>query len=261
VPSVWDELLDLANAYAPQHQSVSAGWRKECWIIGGDADDALVRTYAGLLVPGNVEHVAEQLIENAGVDLGELLADAPGKAAKITRSDCAELAAAASHLAGDGWPIRTLHLPNIPKASRRRSDSGIDVMAAILDPAAEAGTQLGPNEAVLLSTVKSRQSAGKAAVAAAVRSLDEFGDRVYLAQQLRVLTSVLDERGIPGDVTRAYWVLSQADRARPHAVAVTDAAVHPSVDTALRDLSDADGQTVIRGILIEDFESLADRCP
>jgi hypothetical protein len=261
VPSVWDELLALAEAYAPQHQSVSGGWRKECWVIVGDADDVLVKAYGALLVPSDVEPVAEQLIEIAGVDLEELLADAPAKADQITRSDCAELAAAASHLAGDNWPIHTLHMPNIPKASRRKSESGVDVMAVILDPLAEPGTQLGPDEVVLLSTVKSRQSAGKEAVAAAVRSLDEFGDRAYLAQQLRVLTSVLTQRGIPGDLTRAFWVLSQADCARPHAVAVSDAAAHPSVDTALGELSGSDDQTVIRCILIEDFAQLADRCP
>jgi hypothetical protein len=87
-----------------------------------------------------------------------VLIDTDGSRDLVTRADLCELAAAASLLAADGWRGDRLMMPNIPKASRRRSESGFDAMSTTLLP--EGAGEVAEGELLLLASVSDRGQAG-----------------------------------------------------------------------------------------------------
>lgn len=262
VVHVEGELLALAATCQLTHVRTSGLLRLDCWVTDQPAEDALVDTYSALLAPNEVlEAEANEVLQQVGVDLQGLLLDSDSDRDVVTRSDCAELAAAAAHVSIDDWPVECLHMPNIPKASRRKSDSGIDLMSLRLLRDAEG--PLTNEEAVLLSSVKSRKDSGSQSVQAALASVSEMLDRPYLAQQLRVFHGHLRQRGVAGNLARIFHVLAETGHSniRIHAVAVTSAGQHDRADEESEQAEGVEREMKLRGIFINQFADFHQRCP
>jgi hypothetical protein len=119
-----------------REEGPGAGWTTDTWELGADDVERLLQAYRELLSPSTYDQQVQDLLLERGIDLNALLVDEGNARELITRADLCELAAAASLLAASGWPARRLHMTNVPKGSRKKSESGIDAISTTL---AQAG--------------------------------------------------------------------------------------------------------------------------
>lgn len=165
------------------------GWSVDSWALEPSDIDRLLDAYRELLVPSCDDQV-QALLHDTGIDLDALLADADGAREMITRADLCELAAAASLLAAGNWPAERLVMPNVPKGSRKKSESGIDILSSTLEP--EQDGALAPGEMLLLASVKHTLTSATTLRTSLVASVLKELTPVYLATQLRVYKARLD---------------------------------------------------------------------
>lgn len=242
------------------------GWSVETWELGADDVDAAILVYEAVLAGGATDPVVALLAEQ-GIDIEVLLVDDEASKDDITRADVTELIAAASIVAVDGWKTDELHMPNVPKMSRRKSESGIDIFGIRLDDAPDH-EDLGPDEALGVASVKHtvKDSAGAMRWKLASSLSDREMSKVYLTQQLRVLNGHLRQEGLStGAAARVYLFLRDFPTAMGvHVVAVA------VVDPNLRDdlahhvtllPQSPGGRRTFRQILVPGLSTLAARCP
>jgi hypothetical protein len=199
--------------------------------------------YVAVLL-SDVEDAMLDLLEAQGVPLRSHLTR--GARDEITRSDATELAAAAVLIAVDHWSANLMHMPNVPKMSRAKSDSGIDVLEVELIRGRHAGEQLEASERLRVCSVKHTvQLATAGCVSALKASLSERElSVVYLAGQLRVINSRLRSEGYTKvEAERLFLFLRElpaSERLQLTGVAVVDvSAVRDAavrLDAALTDL-------------------------
>ncbi len=207
-----------------------------------------------------------QLLERAGIDLPGLLLAEEATVPKITRADLTELTAAASMIAADECDAVRMHMPNVPKMSRKKSDSGVDVFDVSLgggDP-----NDLTPQDHLVLASVKHtvRSNAGNLRWAL-VNSLTNELSHPYLAAQLRVLDGRLQQEGMQKtSAARVYMFLRDfpaADAVDLVAVGV----VAPDVEDSLREhiallpQVNGPGRRKFRMILFPGLKAIHKRCP
>ncbi len=148
------EILELASACTPsKHSSPVDDWTVDIWRMTDDHVELAIAAYTALLAGGvNFESEIAEILSDEGIDLHQMLmADGSGTE-KITRADLCELVLAASLIGADGGLSDRLFMPNVPKMSRRKSDSGIDIFEARLDRAETGG--LLSMESLHLTSVK-----------------------------------------------------------------------------------------------------------
>ena len=204
IPHIHDELLALAELCAVEDLGVRQGWWIDRWEMDDEAVSALVDVYDALLLGGLEDEIAERL-EARGVDIEALLVAEDAARDEITRSDLIELAAAAAAIGIDEWPFERMHLPNVPKGSRRASEHGIDIIATTLNLDSN-DDDLTANEVLYIASVKHSIDNPSDLRLKLVKSVSEQSLSVpYATQQLRILHGRLAQAG--HEVPRIYLFL------------------------------------------------------
>jgi hypothetical protein len=194
ISRVWSELESLSGTLTIATGSSVMGWTVDSLELDDIGLKALGRTYQALIVPDLPADVVKEL-EKDGLPCKKLFY---GEAADntTTRSDMTELAAAASLIAANGVSVKQLHLPNIPKGSRKQSAPGIDVIAALVD-ITSTGSTLGAGERLIICSVKHTIVDVSDLRYQLAMSVDEKDLSIpYLFSQLRVVLGRLEDRGI-----------------------------------------------------------------
>jgi hypothetical protein len=262
------KLVELAARCTVLAQPASNGWDVDVWDMCEADVDLAVECYQSVLAAdlGPEDPVLEELAAQ-GIDLLALLADHGKGRELVTRSDIAEFAAAASVIATDGFDTATMLMPNIPKMSRRKSDSGVDVFDVRIDTAAPAH-QLVAGERLGLASVKHTLTDAASSLRRDIeRSIDVDVELTptYVAQQLRVVMGQLQDEGMAKQrATRTF--LFMTDFPDPaHVGLLGVAVVAPELRQAMLDqLHRLPPVVTGRKFRIVTFPGLADvhlRCP
>ncbi|MET8893547.1 hypothetical protein [Streptomyces albogriseolus] len=259
-----DSLLKLAGKCVAVSLDPIMGWTCDSWLLDDDDVDIAVETYRELLSGGATDEVAEVLAQ-AGIDLEALLQAQDEGNDRITRSDITELIAAASVIGADGWLADELHMPNVPKMARKKSDSGIDVLGVRLRHT--PSDSLASDEVLLIVSVKHSvdEKSAQGMRYKLVTSLSDDITPPYLAAQLRVLNGKLQEQGTAKEVAaKVYFFIRPT--ADPNKSLVGVGLVDPDLETSLSDqlqyLPDANGQKRhFRAVLVPGLRTLHERCP
>jgi hypothetical protein len=214
--------------------------------------------YHALLAGGLDDQIANAL-EGHGIDALALLTDEGGARDVITRSDLTELAAAAAAIAVDDWPYETMTLPNVPKGSRARSESGIDVLSVALDVDSES-TELMEGETLYIGSVKHTIDDPSDCRYKLARSVSPTDVTLpYIAHQLRILSGQLEMAGING--RRVYLFLRGFPDDDHVEVAITgavDGALRAEFLAQMSHLPQVTGRRRCRHLLFDDLEHLHD---
>jgi hypothetical protein len=203
-----DELIALAEQCVISCLPEVNGWKVDAWDMDDSHVELAIQVYAAVLAGGTTDPVIA-LLADSGIDLTEALNDAEHSKDDITRSDLTELTAAASMIAEPGCNVDYIYMPNVPKMSRRKSDSGVDIFVAVLRKAAGVD-DLYNDEFLTVASVKHSidHSTGgmrwKLADSLSARELSI----PYMATQLRVLNARLQQEGFAREeASRVYIFL------------------------------------------------------
>jgi hypothetical protein len=209
-----EELLGLADRCRIQGLDDVNGWHVDRWDMDDGDVEAAAEVYDAVLAGGATDPVVALLAE-AGLDLREYLIDEDDEKEDITRADLTELTAAASLIADPGYDIDMMRMPNMPKMSRRKSESGLDVTVVNLRDDLGETADLQDGERLSIASVK--HSVGESAGGMRWKLVDSLSDHelshVYLAGQLRVLNSQLRQEGrSPASAARVYYFMRDFPR-------------------------------------------------
>jgi len=246
------------------HESIthSQGWAVDWWELEPSDVDLAVELYPNLLLGGRTVGV-QGLLAAKGIDLDALLFSPKGKD-DITRSDLTEMVAAASIVGRDGWTSEDLHMPNVPKMARKKSDSGIDVMGVLLDSGNEGALESG-EKLILVSVKHSIQTSTEQLRSKLVKSVTDDLSRPYLACQLRVLSGDLIREGTSAvQASRAYLFLDfvdDPDMVDVLAVGVVNTEAVEDLRKRLGRLPPVDVPTRFRAVSFPGLSEVAGRCP
>jgi len=230
-------------------------------------DEALttsVDAYQAVLL-GGAEDVIDLLTES-GLDLSSLLLTPDDKRDEITRSDLCELIAAGSVIADSKCRIDSMVMPNVPKMSRRKSDSGLDIVDVVLQHGGEPSELSGAESLVVVSIKHSVQASTSALRYALVESVsDRELTQAYLATQLRVLSARLLESGLPAaEAQRVYLFLRdffQSPRVTIMAIGLTDATLVDDFRYQMSNLPETSSPNIgFRCIFVPDLPLAHERC-
>jgi len=261
-----DEIVALAARCLIEQQHDVNGWHVDIWTMDDEDVDAAIAVYAAVLSGGATDPVLALLAED-GLDLNTYLYDEDQGKGDITRADVTELTAAASIVADPGCDIDLMHMPNVPKMSRRKSDSGFDIAIVNLKDQANADDlEVGER----LDVVSVKHTIDSSAGGMRWKLVDSLSDRelshAYITTQLRVLNGRLRQEGRTKEsAARIYYFL----RGFPNSPSVGLFAVGVA-DPGLRDdlahhvdlLPDAgNSERTFRMILLPGLRTLQDRCP
>lgn len=266
IPHGADELKALANEISGSAESATDGgsplWRFD---FTDSHLDLLGTTYRAVLMADLEEELLSLIVEQDST-LAELLNQ--GARADITRSDATELAAAAALINANEWNVECMHMPNVPKMSRAKSDSGLDILDLRLMQGLSGSQQdLTDDEYLSIASVKhSILDDATPCVSKLKTSLGptEFS-APYLATQLRVIHGRLLEAGWqPADAGRIFLFVRDFDtrpRIKIHGVAVVDSDVvadaRPRLLRVLVACNDWEGAILIG---IPHLKTLHERC-
>ena len=245
----------------------SNGWHVDAWRMDDDDVAGAVAVYAAVLGGGVTDPVVA-LLEEEGLDLEALLIDTKHGKDDITRSDLTELAAAASLVAAPGCDIDRMHMPNVPKMSRRKSDSGVDIFVAILSQDADLN-ELQADEGLTIVSVKHTID-DKSAGGMRWKLADSLSNRElsipYLASQLRVLNARMRQEGLAiGPAARIYLFLRDFpdhNIVDLFAIGVVDPDLEDDLSHQIELLPEADqSNRTFRMILMPGLRNVHERCP
>lgn len=241
------------------------GWHIDAWHMDDIDIEAAIAIYAAVLAGGMTDPVAA-LLNESGIDLNRLLNDYEHHNDRITRSDLTELAAAASLVAAPGCDIDQMHMPNVPKMSRRKSDSGVDVFAASLQDLEDV--DLRPDEQLVIASVK--HTVGDSASSMRGKLADSLSGKeltiAYLASQLRVLNARMRQEGLSeSSAARLYLFLRDFPSARNislYAFGFVDADLNLDLIHQVSLLPDASGPShTFRMVIMPGLRDVHSRCP
>jgi len=262
-----DEVLALAARCHPQPLPDVNGWRVDMWEMD-DADvEGAIAAYAANLAGGVTDPVLALLHED-GIDLKNLLIAPERRKDDITRSDLTELTAAASIVAAPGCNVDMIHMPNVPKMSRRKSESGLDVSVVQLKHDMEDAEILHDGERLTIVSVK--HSVAHSAGSLRWKLIDSLSDRElgqsYMTDQLRTLHGRLVQEGRPRcDAARIYYFLRDfpdSEFIDLFAVGIVDPDLKNSLIKQLSLLPDVGrSHRTFRIILFPGLRTVHERCP
>lgn len=262
-----DEILTLAKRAKIGKLADANGWHVDAWRMN-DADvDASIRIYAAVLGGGATDPVIA-LLADSEVDLEALLLDEEQSKEEITRSDLTEMMAGASLVAVPGCAIDKMLMPNVPKMSRRKSDSGIDIFVADIREDANDDDDLSDDEYLTIASVKhtiDESARGMRWKLAESLSSKELG-AAYLTSQLRVLNARLQQSGLGrGPAARVYLFLREfphPERIDLYAIGVADPRLESDLTHHVQLLADAGKSSrTFRMILVPELKTIYERCP
>lgn len=213
----------------------------------------------------DLEDEVLDLIEELGVPLRALLT--AGARDEITRSDATELAAAAALMNVAQWDPGRMHMPNVPKRSRAKSDSGLDIVEVRIHAHGAPADSLTTGDLLRIASVKHSVQASTSDCIAKLRV--SLGDReltpAYLAIQLRALHGGLLSEGYSSDAANRVFLFTQelpaGDYLHLTGVAVIDSAALPETEVRINGSLDTEvhwHSAVI--VAIPAIASLQDAC-
>jgi hypothetical protein len=253
--SIESELMDLVVACDVVSEPPVAGWHVDQWSLSDEALDRLALVYRALIVPIGEEMISE--LEADGVDTTAIFQDEGVRVDETTRADALELAAAATAVKVEGLDPSRIHMPNVPKASRRYSSRGIDLMGCNLDVTL-VGNSLGPDEQIIFYSVKHTVSDVDDLVSKVRSSLGPvILNTSYIFGQLRVLSGRLSELGVVAH--RLFSVLPnfhENEQVHLVGVACADKEQEAQLQSALRLLPETTGARRCRKIFVSDISNL-----
>lgn len=265
LPHAESELLELAAHCVSTNAREINSWDVEDWVLDQDDVDRAIATYTALL-RGDTDPDADDILAGSGLVLDDLLLNRPKAVHKVTRADVVELIAAAYLIEEEGWPLDTMHMPNIPKMARGKSDSGIDVMSVQLG--ASPVDELSDDDRLWLASVKHTIRDASDLRYKIITSLMP-GDLspVYVASQLKVLNAHLILIGMPRHVSKRIWMFLRNWPNFAHVDIVGVAGVDPRMqanfETQLEDNApEVDAGTYqLRVLIIPGLWTLHEQCP
>jgi len=262
-----DELLALASRCRIQTLDDVNGWHVDMWEMDNADVNAAVDVYSAVLSGGATDTVLALLMEK-GLDLMKYLIDAEESKEDITRADLTELTAAASLLANPACDIDSMWMPNVPKMSRRKSESGLDISVVnLLDDLGEE-VDLQDGERLDIGSVK--HSVAGSAGNMRWKLVDSLSDNelshAYLSAQLRVLNAhLLQEGRTRADAGRIYYFMRDFPRLGAvdlFAIGVTDPKLKDDLAHHIRLLPNmTKSQRTFRMILLPGLNNVHERCP
>lgn len=257
-----DELTALADGCVLVPQDPVQGWLVDSWLMEDDDAERAIAAYNALLL-GAVDEATIELLREEGIDLPALLVD-EGRD-DITRSDLTEIVAAATMLVVSGWTLDELHMPNVPKMSRRKSDSGIDVFGVRL----EAAETEGLHDHDLLAIASVKHTAVDDAPGVRYNVANSLGPRelstAYLSIQLRVLNGNLLAEGIPPQIAVRVYRFLGSFRTSPAVELYGIAFSSPNAEADLHDqprllpTADSDNHR-FRMVFVPGLPTIHERC-
>lgn len=264
------ELAVLAGQCAVTSLSPINGWDVDLWNMTTEDVDRAVDVYNAVHAAGITaqDPVVTKLV-GKGIDVLHLLAAPAQGLDLVTRSDVAEYAAAASVIATDGFTDYTMQMPNIPKMSRRKSDSGVDVFDIKLDPAEPAtSTILHVGEQLGLASVKHTTTNDAAPLRLNLQNSISHKHELsqsYLMAQLRFVHGRLVAEGMAHDqAVRTFLFMDDfPDPAHVglYGIAVVDPGLRDDMVYQMKNLPTVTGGHKFRIITFPDLENVQDRCP
>jgi len=266
IPHGADELIELAEGCLLTQQHVIKGWNVDAWYMTVEQVDLAIDAYAAVLA-GGANGSVRALLDAEGIDVESLLVDPDHARESITRADVAELIAAASLIADPGHSPDDMYMPNIPMMSRRKSDSGIDILVLSLGEAPE--DELSVLDHLSFISVKhsvDEDSAQSVRWKLANSLSDSELTAAYAMTQLRVLNGRLRERGIAPHIAERVYMFIRHLPSSEHLTLVAVAVVHPDLADNLihqvESLPTADGPADnFRMVFVPDLRTLHTRCP
>ena len=264
------ELALLADQCSVTSHNATNGWDIDVWDMTTRDVDLTVDVYNAVLAAGAApkDPIYAQLAKK-GIDVATLLAAPQQGRDLITRADIAEYAAAASVMAVDGFTGQTMHMPNIPKMARRKSDSGIDVFDIKLDASLpEGSTSLSDADKIGLASVK-HMTAAKASplrlnIARSISPHHEL-THPYLVAQLRFIHGRMVAEGKSAASARRIFLFMDdfpdPSRVGLYGIAVIDPKFRDAMMDQLEHLPNVSGGHKFRVITFPDLENVQSRCP
>lgn len=262
LPHIQTAVESLAGRCTHENITHGNGWAVDWWELAPGDVDLAVELYPSLLLGGRTVGV-QGLLAAKGIDLDALLFSPKGKD-DITRSDLTEMVAAASIVGRDSWTSAELHMPNVPKMARKKSDSGIDVMGVLLDGRNEGDLEVG-EKLILVSVKHSIQTSTAQLRSNLIKSVTDDLSRPYLACQLRVLSGDLIREGTSvAQASRVYLFLDfvdDTDIVDVLAVGVVNAEAVEDLRRRLARLPAVDTPKRFRAVSFPGLSGVAGRCP
>ena len=258
------ELRLLADGCVLEDHGEVRGWPLSIWRLTQEDADAAVAAYAALLA-ADVGETVTDVLKASGVDLKALLYDANGKD-EITRADLTELAAAATMIAYDDCHVDRMHMPNVPKMSRRRSDSGLDVVDILLSDDTEAEDLLSGERLVITSVKHTISDSSGSMRYALAKSLDEDLTPSYVAAQLRTLNGRLRQECMDIRLANRVFLFlrdfSKSEFVKLIAVGATSPEIEDDAKhhTTLLPLQ-TDSRKMYRILLVPGIKTIHQKCP
>lgn len=252
LPHGQKELVSLA-ARSKVSPTVSVnGWTVDTWAMT-DSDVAYAVAVYDAVLAGDLTSTdsISSTLAGQGIDLLSLLSPPGSGRELITRADIAEFTAAASLIAHNGCTVDSMQMPNIPKMSRRKSDSGIDVFDVTLDMNG-LPQDLTANERLLLASVKHTLASDTGPLRRDVTNslTPKELTAAYVTAQLRVLQGRLIQEGVvPNIASRVFLFLNgfpEQQGVEMVGIAVIDPAHHSDLEHGLRLLPAVKGKARFR---------------
>ena len=221
-----DELRALAGSCSLEVGPTINGWTTDIWRMSHADVTIAIDAYTSLLQSGIAQDdEISTLLIAAGLDVSSLLMGSGEGTEKITRGDLCELVLAAS-LIGEGADPDRMVMPNVPKMSRRKSDSGIDIFEALTD-AVDTGADLLAHERLGLTSVKHSIQADTSDIRyklAASLSESELNPG-YVMSQLRWLAGQMEASGWSPSQARRLFLFSRDFPPEDHVTLIAGAVV------------------------------------
>jgi len=261
-----DELIVLGSRCILETGPAVNGWSTDIWRMTEADVSVAIDAYAALLSTGiEQDDEVAALLNDAGIDFKSLLIGVGEGTEKITRGDLCELVLAAT-LIGEGSDPDRMVMPNVPKMSRRKSDSGIDIFEAASD-ATTSGTALQAHERLGLTSVKHSIKADTSDLRyKLIASLSETElNPGYVMSQLRWLAGHMEASGWTKAQSRRLFLFSRDFPHKDHvslmAGAVVDSAAESHMLNQLKQLPEnADRSAHFRVVTFPGLTTAHTRC-
>jgi hypothetical protein len=261
-----DEVLALADRCEVVSRTPVNGWKIDAWHMDEADVEAAIDIYNAVLTGGATEAVVA-LLSEAGMDLVSLLSDDQNSKDDITRADLCELTAAASLVADPACDVDLIHMPNVPKMSRRKSDSGVDIFVAQLED--ESLDDLHPGEHLTVVSVKhsiDSESTGGMRWKLSESLSDRELTTAYITAQLRVLHARLVQGGLSTETASRVYLFLRAfpdpETVSLFAMGIVDPDLQSDLEHHVQLLpASPDSDRTFRMIFMPGLRSVHERCP
>lgn len=224
VPHARAQIRALAEHCAVVTLDPVQGWNVQQWTLTDVDVDRAVAAYRALLAV-DLDHELDALLAAMGVDrLGP--PPTAEQHERVVRADAVELMAAATVIAFDEADLDDLHMPNVPKMSTFKSDSGIDIIGIALN-AGESGPIVDGERLILVSVKHTVDRYASGLRGELEKSVTDDWPAPYLHRQLTTLHGRMLQCGMGEDTARRVFYFLRETLRHPRVRVVCVGAAPP----------------------------------